>query len=579
MEKSNSFVSGRSELRAARNKNLLLILAVFLFSIFVNLLMLTGPLFMLQVYDRVLGSRSEETLVALFVLVALLYFLMGVLEYARGRVMARFGARFQSLLDQRVFEAVLKRAIVPKERAVPATGLQSLEAIQTLFSSPVLLAVLDIPWTPLFLAAIFIFHPMLGWFAMSGGAILIVITVLNQFLTRSKVRDAQASSQQAYRFAEDTRAAIELVRSQGMHGVMLKRWKVFRDRALEDSLHASDWTGVFLALTKSFRFFLQSAMLALGAYLVLKGEMTAGAMIAGSILLGRALAPIEQSIGQWALVQRARSGWISLSELLNSAPVDDPKTALPVPIALLELKDVTVLPPGQRVPTLKGVTFRLEPGQALGVIGKSGAGKSTLARALLGIWSTAAGEIRLDGVLLPHFEPDVLGGYLGYLPQQVTLFDGTISENIARMSEEPKAEMVVAAAQKASAHRQILKFPEGYDTHIDGGDGILSGGQRQRIGLARAMYGDPTFLILDEPNSALDAEGSNDLNKAIRAYKAEGKGVIVMTHRPTAIGECDMLLVLDQGRVTAFGPRDEVLKSTLKNASNVQRLIKPNNPT
>ncbi len=563
-----------SELAAARNKSSLLMLAVFLFSIFVNLLMLTGPLFMLQIYDRVLGSRSEETLAALFVLVALLYAMMGVLDYARGRVLARFGARFQSLLDQRVFEAVLKRAIMPIERAQPSSGLQNLEAVQFLFSSPVLLAVLDIPWTPVFLAAIFIFHPMLGWLAVAGGATLIVVTFLNQYFTRTQVLEAQIAAQSAHRFAEETRAANELVKSQGMHSVMLKRWKTHRDAALSGNLGASDRTGVFLTTTKTFRFFLQSAMLALGAFLVLKGEMTAGAMIAGSIMLGRALAPIEQAIGQWTLVQRARTGWRELTELLATTPPDEAKTDLPPPASVLEVKGLVVVPPGSRAALLQNINFRLEPGQALGVIGKSGAGKTTLARALLGIWPPAQGEIRLGGASLSNYDPDVLGGYIGYLPQQVTLFDGTISENIARMAEEPNAQKVVDAAQRASAHNLILNFPGGYDTRIEGGDGSLSGGQRQRIGLARAMFGDPVLLILDEPNSALDSEGANDLNKAIREYKAKDKCVIVMTHRPAAIAECDVLLVLDQGKVVGFGPRDEVLKSTVQNASNVQQMIK-----
>ncbi|WP_120633984.1 type I secretion system permease/ATPase [Ruegeria sp. EL01] len=565
----------RHELRKVRNQGVTFLALAFLFSVFVNLLMLTGPLFMLQVYDRVLGSRAVETLTALFLLVALLYSLMAMLDFARGRIVARFGARFQSQLDERVFDATLRRSLNPQARSAPATALRDLESIQNLCSSPVLLAVMDIPWTPVFLAAIFLFHPLLGWLAVTGGALLVIIALLNQALTHRKVAAAQAASARANAFSEHARQAAEVVRSQGMQEDVTLRWLSQRSNALSQTIAASDWTGSFTSLTKSLRLFLQSAMLALGAWLVLQNEMTPGAMIAGSILLGRALAPVEQAVGQWGMIERARSAWTSLNKFLDQTPPEVARTKLPVPAANLEAKSLTVIPPGSNTPTLRNVTLSLEPGKALGVIGKSGSGKTTLAKALLGLWRPAAGEIRLGGATLDQYDTTDLGRHIGYLPQQVTLFNGTVAENIARMSESPDAEAVVAAARKANAHELILTLEKGYDTFLEGNDSQLSGGQKQRIALARALYGDPVLLILDEPNSALDADGTEALNAAVRELKAAGKSAIIMTHRPQAISECDDLAVVEKGQLVKSGSRDEVLNAMVQNAGAIKRKLSP----
>ncbi|KUJ81104.1 type I secretion system permease/ATPase [Ruegeria profundi] len=561
----------RHELRAVGSKGITSLALAFLFSIFVNLLMLTGPLFMLQVYDRVLSSRAVETLTALFLLVALLYALMAMLDFARGRIVARFGARFQSQLDERVFDATMRRSLYPQVRSAPATALRDLESIQNLCSSPVLLAVMDIPWTPVFLAAIFLFHPLLGWLAVAGGTLLILIALLNQWLTHRKVAEAQKAAAQANAFSEHARQAAEVVRSQGMQGDITQRWQRRRISALRQTIAASDWTGSFTSLTKSLRLFLQSAMLALGAWLVLRNELTPGAMIAGSILLGRALAPVEQVIGQWGMVERARMAWFSLNRFLDATPPEQPRTKLPVPAASLTAKGLTVIPPGADKPTLRNVTLRVEPGKALGVIGKSGSGKSTMAKALLGLWKPAAGEIRLGGATLDQYDPIDLGQHIGYLPQEVTLFNGSVAENIARMSENPDPEAVVAAAKKANAHELILSLSKGYDTFLEGNDSQLSGGQKQRIALARALYGDPVLLILDEPNSALDADGTEALNAAIRDLKSAGKSAIIMTHRPQAISECDDLAVVENGQVVKSGSRDEVLAAMVQNAGAIKR--------
>jgi len=389
--------TGRPEMRKALATSKGLFLATFVFSLFVNALMLTGPIFMLQIYDRVLGSRSEETLLALSILVAFLYLMMGALDYARGRVLARVGARFQSTLDHRVFAAVLRQAGLAAGRQGPNTGLKDLEAVQRLLSSPALFAVFDIPWTPVFLLAIFLFHPWLGYLAVTGGALLVAITLANQWTTKRVVLDANLATAQADAFAENVRTEAELVQSLGMRAAVFDRWQVYRSRSLAQTISSSDFTGTFAAMSKSLRLFLQSAMLGLGAYLVLKNEMTAGSMIAGSILLGRALSPIEMAIGQWPLVQRAQQGWQKLSELLEKSPILPPRTPLPIPRAILELQQVTVVPPGEQQAALRMMSFRLEPGQAMGVIGQSGAGKSTLARAVTGVWPAAGGKIRLDG--------------------------------------------------------------------------------------------------------------------------------------------------------------------------------------
>lgn len=430
---------------------------------------------------------------------------------------------------------------------------------------------MDVPWTPLFLVAIFIFHPYLGLLAVGGGGAIILLTLINQLMTSRKTREAQIATEQAHSFAAETRAGNEVVRSQGTSGQMTERWLGQRNGALTKSTFAADWTGSFSSLIKAFRLFLQSAMLALGAYLVLKGQVTGGAMIASSIMLGRALAPVEQLMGQWPVFQRFRSGWKALAMLFSNVPLEEPKTKLPVPSASVTVSGLAIVPPGSKKPNVKNVSFKLEPGQALGVIGRSGSGKSTLAKALLGLWQPAMGEIRIGGATLDQYEPDELGQHIGYLPQDVTLFHGTVAENIARMAQEPDSGAVVSAAKKANAHDMITGLVDGYDTYVEGNESQLSGGQRQRIALARALYGEPVLLILDEPNSALDAEGSNALNASVRKLKAADKSVIIMTHRPAAISECDVLMVMDQGAVTAFGPRDDVMKSMLKNAENLQK--------
>jgi ATP-binding cassette, subfamily C, bacterial len=575
----NELARGLHEIRSARSDQTVVLVAVLVFSTFVNILTLTGPLYMLQVYDRVLGSQSEATLVALSVLVTFLFLCMGFLDHARGRIMARIGARIQERLDRRVFSASVRRLTLAPGDPAALAAQRDLESIQRLWASPVLLAIFDIPWTPFFIGAIFIFHPLMGWLAIAGGVVLIIVTILNQRMTEGPLSRANAGSMQAERYAENLKAESEVIQALGMATSGFDRWQKARGNALSQAISAADLGGAFSGVTKTFRMFLQSAMLGLGAWLVLKGQLSAGAMIAGSILMGRALAPVEQSIGQWALVTRAREGQNRLAELLTRMPAEVEHTALPRPRAILEAQNLTIVPPGEQQAVLRMVSFRLEPGQALGVIGPSGSGKSSLARALIGVWKPAGGKVRLDGATLDQYDQDTLGSYIGYLPQRVTLFDGTIAENIARLSANPDPAKVVEAAQKAAAHDMIVKLPDGYDTRVATLGGRLSGGQVQRIGLARALYGDPVLLVLDEPNSNLDNEGSMALNIAIRAMKDAGRAILIMAHRPAAIQECDLLLVLEDGTRRAFGPRDTVLRDMVKNHTEIVRSSGPGGVT
>lgn len=570
MSDKSTSVDGVHELWRAMFPHVGSFVSVGIFSIFVNLLMLTGPLFMLQVYDRVLRSRSEETLIALSILVAVLYCIMGVLDYARGRVAARIGANFQARLDRRVFAGTLR--LPSGNNQLGASSLRDLESVQKLLSSPALFALLDIPWAPIFLFTIFVFHPFLGWLALGGGAVLIIIAVVNQILTFRLVRNATQKTQESDALAEVLRSQREVVRGMGMEVAALNRWQKVRNIALAGQIQSSDLTGSFWTLSKTIRFFLQSLILAAGAYLFLLGEITAGAMIAASILLGRALSPIEQTIGQWPPILRAWHGWRDLAVYLSHVRVPAVRTHLPRPRAILEMNHAVVIPPGSTSPTLRIEGFSIKPGFALGVIGPSASGKSTLAKTLTGIWQPVSGSLKLDGASLEQYGHD-LGKHVGYLPQNVTLFQGTVAENIARLSENPDAGAVVRAAKQAGAHEMILMLAKGYDTVISDGSENLSGGQKQRIGLARAMFGDPILLVLDEPNASLDAQGSAALNSAVKLFKSAGGSVIVMAHRPSGIAECDFLMVLQGGIRKAFGPRDEILRAMVENHFDVSQNI------
>ncbi len=540
----------------ARHRGALIVVGAL--SAAVNLLMLAGPLFMLQIYDRVLTSRSEATLVMLLAIVVYLYGLMGLLDGLRGRILSRVGAGFQDALDERVFDAAHRAGRDPSRRGNPGQALQNLESVRGFLASPAPGALLDLPWTPFFVAVIFIFHPLLGWLAVAGATVLVALALVNRWATRRPRDGAARLSAEAAIRAEDVRREAETVTGLGMTGPLRARWKSVREAALDRSMQAADAGGGYASASKAFRLLLQSAMLALGAWLVLGGELTAGAMIAASILLGRALQPLEQTVAQSAAIQRARSGWLAVTRLLTEIPPEVVPMALPRPAAHLRVRDLTVLSPDRREVLLRGVTFDVSPGEAVAVVGPSGAGKSTLAKALAGLWPAAQGDIRLGGAELPAWGEALWREHLGYLPQEVALLTGSVAENIARFSPEADEETVVRAATAAGAHEMVLSLPAAYDTMLAGGGGV-SGGQRQRIGLARALYGDPALLVLDEPDASLDDAGVAALNRAVAGAKAAGRAVVVMAHRRAMLAECSRIAVLEGGRLRMFGPAEDVL--------------------
>lgn len=537
---------------------------IVLFSVCVNVLMLTGPLFMLQVYDRVLASRSEASLVALFALVAFLFALMGVFDHVRGRIAARAGARFQAAADRKILSLGVRGAGPP--------AADDVLAVRSALTSPLCLALFDVPWTPMFLAAIFLFHPALGWLAIVGLLALVALALAGPAAGAAPAAAARLEAARAERLAAHAFAAPGLLASLGVEAGVTERWRRHRAAALLGDLAAADRAGAFLAAGRAFRFFMQSAMLALGALLVIRGALSPGAMIAASILLGRALAPIDQAVSGWPLLERGLAGWRATRARLAEAGQRKIATALPRPDPALAVEGLYVVPPGAARAALIGLTFGVDPGEVLGVIGASGSGKSTLARALSGAWVPEAGRIRLGGATLDQYPPDDLARYIGYLPQDVDLFPGTVAENIARMALERDDEAVVRAAGAAGAHDLILRLPRGYDTVVGAGGSGVSGGQRQRIALARALFGGPELLILDEPNSNLDAAGEAALTAAVRAWKGAGKAVVIMAHRPAAIAACDRLMVLEAGRLKSIGPRDEILRANIANHAHVRAL-------
>ena len=547
--------------------------ATLIFGAFVNILMLVGPFFMLQVYDRVLTSRSKETLVALLILVGVLYLMMLLLDASRACVLARCGAIFQSRCDDVVLRSELASHSPQDETTDRASQLQDVETIRSLCGSQVLLALFDIPWTLMFVAAIFVFHAWLGWLAFAGAAALICLAILNNWVTNRMNLQSSISAHEANKMRADYVRAQDFIIAQGMASTLVDRWKLVRDRSLDAAVRASDLSASFASTSKSLRLFLQSAMLAMGAWLVLEGEMTAGAIIAGSILLGRALAPIEQVIGNWPMIQKSFAGWQAIKHTLKHHEAEVQKTSLPRPAARLELSNLSFFTPDTKETVLSNMNIDIAPGEAVGVIGPSGAGKSSLARVIVGITTPTLGSASLGRAMLRQYPEEDLGRFIGYLPQSITFFDGTIAENIAHMAQNPDDALVVKAAQSARVHETITALPDGYNTKIKDCSHRLSGGERQRLALARALYHDPVLLVLDEPNSALDAVGSHALNEAIRDFKASERSVILMTHRPMAIAECDRLIILENGAIRLEGPRDNVLKSLMGSTPKAEKMV------
>ena len=569
-----------SEITRALKSSRGAILSIVIFSMFVNLLMLTGPLFMLQIYDRVLTSGSIPTLVALASLVVILYGLYGFLEYVRGRVLMRVARILEETLRERVFHVVTWNAL----RHAPGGHRQSsqdLAAIRQFLSSPAPFSFLDIPWAPVYLFVIYLLHWWLGVAATVAVLILAALALINNILTARHMSESQQALQQAIVINDETRRNVEMATVLGMLGQLRLRWKSALADGLDSLTIASDRGGLITSASKTLRLMFQSAILGLGAYLAVKQEITPGTMIAASIIMGRALMPVEQVVSQWQSFLGARRSWVRLGNVLSNTPLDEEKMELPAPKGHLKVENLAAFVPGAEQPIFSGISFELEPGAGLGIIGPTGAGKSTLSKAIIGIWPNIRGKARLDGATADQWDSNLLGKFMGYLSQDVELFEGSIGQNISRFAPDADPQTIIQAAQAARVHELVLKFPAGYNTML-GENGVnLSAGQRQRIGLARALYGDPVLIVLDEPNSNLDAEGEAALLQALDGVRKRGGTVIVVAHRPSAIAVLDTLMVMKEGKQVAFGPKDEVLEKVLASASDkisnstIQKTSKP----
>jgi ATP-binding cassette, subfamily C, type I secretion system permease/ATPase len=553
----------RSELAAALAVCRGAFVSIALFSGMSNILMLTGALFMLEIYDRVLPSRSVATLVGLTILAGALFVGMGLIDLIRGRMLVRIGASLDESLSARVYETIVRLPLKTGSRSDGLQPLRDLDNVRSFLSGMGPVALFDLPWIPLYVGICYAFHPLIGLTALGGAIILIILTIATEYLTRRPTRQTASSALARNGIAEISYHNAEALVAMGMVGRIAARWSEANRKYMASQQQASDVAGGFGAVSKVLRMMLQSGVLAVGAYLVIYNQATAGIIIAGSILAARALAPVDLAIANWKGFAAARQSWARLTKLLALFPTAGEVMALEAPNKSLAVESVGVAPPGQQKLVVQDVAFTLKAGSALGIIGPSASGKSSLARMLVGVWPPVRGKVRLDGAALDQWSPEALGRNIGYLPQDVELLGGTVAQNIARFEPNADPEAIVAAAQAAGVHDLVVKLPEGYDTEVGEQGTALSAGQAQRIALARALYRDPFLVVLDEPNSNLDAEGDEALARAVLGVRERGGIVVVIAHRPSAISGVDFVLVMNQGRQQVFGPRDEVLAKVL----------------
>lgn len=553
--------------------------AVFVFLFFlsgiISLLALTGAFYMLQIYDRALGSGNIPTLVALSVLAIGLYAFQGGFDILRARILVRIGARLDRKLAPLAHEIAIDMPRLGFSTAEALERGRDVDTVRGFFGSPGPLALFDLPWMPLFLGFVYILHPWLGGLTLGGAFVLTMLTIVAELLTRRLSAGTQQAVIARNRLADSNARNAEILRAMGMGGRAVHRFVAANDEHLDLQTRTSDISGSFGAVSRVLRMILQSAILGLGAFLTIRGELSAGAIIAASVASARALAPIDQAIGNWKQVVAARVSFGRLRETVAILDRERAPMQLPPPMHSLKVENITVAAPGSGTVLLTDVKFTLLPGQAVGVIGPSGGGKTTLARAVTGIWPCLRGSVRLDDAELAHWSSDALGRQVGYLPQDVALLDATVAENIARLDEDARPQDIVAAAQMAGVHEMILRMPDGYDTKVGPMGAALSGGQRQRLGLARALYGDPFLVVLDEPNSNLDAEGEAALSAAIERVKARGGVVMVIAHRPSALAAVDLVAVMQGGRMTSFGPKDEIIRKPARPAAAASSTAQP----
>jgi len=539
-------------------------IGVFLMSCIINLLYLTGSIFMLEIYDRVLPSRSVPTLVGLVVIAAGLYMAQGLLDLLRGRILGRVGTALDEALNARVFDIVVRLPLVAGGRSEGLQPLRDLDNVRAFLGSMGPGAFFDLPWLPFYLAICFAFHVLIGVTALIGAILLVGLTLITEYLSRQPAREAMTLATRRNDLAAASRRNAEVLVSMGMASRLNKRWNEANEKYLTGNQNASDVTGGLGAVSKVMRMMLQSAVLGVGAYLVIHQEATAGIIIAGSILSARALAPVDLAIAHWKGFVAARQSWHRLTRLLEQMPERPTPTLLQNPSSRLSVEGVAVAAPGDQRVIITDVSFALQAGNGLGVIGPSGSGKSSLIRALVGVWQPVRGKVRIDGAALDQWSSDVLGQFVGYLPQDVELFAGTVAQNICRFDPDAKSDRIIAAAKEAGVHDMIIKMRDGYNTQVGEQGAALSAGQAQRVALARALYGDPFLIVLDEPNSNLDTEGDEALTRAVRAARERGAIVVVVAHRPIGIEAVDQVLVLKDGRMQAFGPKEQVLAQVLQ---------------
>jgi PrtD family type I secretion system ABC transporter len=539
-----------------------------------NILMLTGAMFMLEIYDRVLPSRSMATLVGLLVLAATLFTALGILDAIRGRILVRIGGALDETLSSRVYDTLMRLPLKIGARGDATQPLRDLDAVRSYLSGLGPVALFDLPWIPLYLAICFAFHPLIGFTALAGAIILILLTLLTEILMRAPAKAATEAAVVRNGLAEASRRNAEALVAMGMAGPIATRWNAANRQYMRSQREASDLGGGLGAISKVLRMMLQSGVLAVGAYLVIHQEASAGIIIAGSILSARALAPVDLAIANWKGFIAARQSWQRLNKLLTMSPARSAPMQLQSPGQRLTVEAVSASPPGVPKIVVQDIAFELEAGQGLGIIGPSGSGKSSLVRLLVGVWQPVRGNVRLDGAALDQWSPDALGRHVGYLPQDVELLSGTVAENIARFEPNPDNEAVIAAAKAVGVHDLIVRLPAGYDTPIGEQGSALSAGQAQRVALARAVYRDPFLVVLDEPNSNLDSEGEEALTRAILGVRERKGIVIVVAHRPSAIAGVDRLLMMNQGKTQALGPKDEVLSKVLQRPLAMPRPLK-----
>ena len=550
---------GESELSAALRSCRGILVSVAVFSGIINILMLTGAFYMLEVYDRVLPSHSMATLIALSILLVILMSCQSVLDLIRSRILIRVGGAFDEAVSQRIYGIVAAMPLRTREAGDGLEPIRDLDTVRSFVSGPGPVALFDLPWMPVYLVIIFAFHPWLGWTALLGAVVLVILALIPAFLTRAPTQVAARSAMLRNGIAGASRRNAEVVAAMGMAPYLSNRWDQANKDFVGHQQRISDITGDFGAVSKALRMMLQSAVLGVGAYLVIIQQASAGIIIAGAILVGRALAPVDMAIANWRGLIAARQSWSRLERLLSSLPADSDTMELPPPSKVLAVENVSVVAPGTRDLIVKGVSFQLAAGEGLGIIGPSASGKSTLARSLVGVWPCVQGKVRLDGAALDQWSDASRGAHVGYLPQDVELFAGTIAQNISRFMPNATSEAIVAAARAAGTHELVVRLQHGYETEIGEMGMALSAGQRQRIALARALFGNPFLVVLDEPNSNLDAEGEAALAQAIISVRRRGGIVVVVAHRPAALAGVDKVLTMRGGQVVDQGPKDEVL--------------------